>query len=183
MPNIFLQSELGVISNGGGGDGAVLSSIQQVEVLIGNGQTEGTTTITAIDMDKTFLIFGGFSSLGVVSSGLYLVDLLNPTTVHAQRSGEILDRYVNCCVVEFSSGIESIQRGVTLTENAANTDIEINAVDLTKSFVSCLGWRQYGSAWEQTLARIFFVDSDTIRISRYWTNGYTIMSWEVVEFS
>lgn len=122
--------------------GIKIKSIQQVQAQVAVGQTTGTVTISAVDPTKTMLIFNGYTALNGPGAA-YLKDypsitLTNSTTVTVYTgSNSAQGARVNLMVVEFESGIKSIQysSGGTISE-----------VVVAKTIVLFLGWNSTSSS-------------------------------------
>jgi hypothetical protein len=84
------------------------------------------------------------------------------------------------------SGIKSVQRGEVSFTNTASTSIDvlIDAVDVSKSELSFLGFRTTSSAFEDSFIRIKLLDSTHIRATRFAGGGTitAVASWELVEW-
>lgn len=167
----------------GGAVGAVLKSIQK-------GNIQNVTTaweeaaITGVDIDKTFLLYNAFgASSGVALYNLPLVALKNSTTVHAYCRDNTPRIYFT--VVEFESGIKSVQRAVTTIEDEANPkDVTITEVNLAKSFISWLGqaFLTQDDVQFREMRSIYLLNSTTLRMDAQAPLYDDMISWEVVEF-
>jgi hypothetical protein len=79
-------------------------------------------------------------------------------------------------------GIKSVQTGITAT-GSFPTDVTINAVDITKSFI-CINGAISSSTLVTQYGIASLIDSITVRLSRISSNAgatYT-MYWSVVEY-
>lgn len=164
--------------------GAVIKSIQQGSITFTN--TGDTATINEVDMNKSVLIYGGHitGQAGLTRHGCRLV-LTDSTTVTAYMDGNFATVVVRFTVLEFDSGIKSIQRGITTLVGLGVTfiDVTISSVDLTKSWVNYLGHTRNLSHLYNILTNAYLVNETTLRISVNTGPEYGVTtSWEIIEF-
>lgn len=122
---------------------AVIQSIQRVSITIGSGATSNTATINSVNSANAMLIFNGVSTNENTINGYSDVGtriaLTNATTVTATRGLTTNSITVNCTVIEFSSGVNSIQAGtITIATNTTSNTATISAVG-ANAFVIWLG--------------------------------------------
>jgi len=173
---------------------AGIESIQHVSILINSGSNAyADATISGVDLDKSFIIQSGHC--GYESHPAYQqisVRLLNSTTVRAEReavadwAGATTDAYV----IEFSDGINSIQRGsVTFpTYGAGNqtVDTSINSVDLDKAIVVFSAHGSKHASGMFYTPRMYLSSATNlrgIRSGQYKDTITATVQYEVVEFS
>lgn len=126
-PNLILPSS-----------GMTIKSIQTGSIAIGN--IWGSATINAVDPSKTMLILGGASTVTTGSKPTaYSLSLTNATTVQFAGYGYTSSE-ARFTVLEFDSGIASLQRIVeTTTISTVPHDFTISAVDSSRTIVNFLG--------------------------------------------
>lgn len=127
-----------------------IRSIQNGSITIASGSTSNTATISSVTTANTWLKYDGVTATSTsnVQSVATRITLTNSTTVTATRGASNSDAVtVYFSVVEFSSGVNSIQYG-TVAVSAAQTSntATISSVGAT-SFV---GWLGSSSATSQT---------------------------------
>ncbi len=121
----------------------VIQSIQQGTITIASGSNSNTATISSVTTSKTMLVWGGIntdiSTQTTYGRAAVRITLTNSTTVTATREQNTTNNVtVNFTVVEFSSGVNSIQYGtITCTSQASNTGT-ISSVG-SNAFVLWLG--------------------------------------------
>jgi len=178
------------ISGGGGG---FVKSINQINITMGGGSSSNTATISAVDMDNSYIVFTGSSAYETNTTDHYhgTLVLTNSTTVTAQRAGTSGDFRATGYVVELESGIiNSIQRGTFVMAQdggfpAQVVDETITSVDLSKTFVTS-SYRSDGSNgvahWKTNLYLQNATTLRAVRMSQYKSDACTV-AYEVVEFA
>lgn len=178
-----------------GGSTGIFKSIQQIDITIPSGDIETPQSINAVDVNKSFIMFNGSSSYETYHGfGMVTLELSNSTTVTAKRYGDLYGTlsaaYVKGCVMEFESGVKSLQRGtVELPEDpgfsAQVVDETISAVDLAKTFVAFSDRNDNASpdSHEDNRVTVDLIDSTTLRITRnsQWKNYLHSVYYEIVE--
>jgi len=162
----------------------LLNSIQQGEIsIVGAGITSGTVTITEVDLDKSLLIFHG--SRSCLESLLYhraRIELTNATTVTAFiNTASVHTKYFDFTVLEFSSGIASIQSGTIAMTNEENT-ATIDEVDTDKSFVIHLGELAGIDDITRVGCTLELTNGTTVTCKNTQTNALSTVGFMVVEF-
>ena len=164
--------------------GAALNSIQTGVIdITGGGVFTDTVTITAVDVDKSFLIYGGIlSGSNDPTYGTCRIELTNATTVTGTR-GAAHALHATCpfSVVEFSSGIKSIQFGTITMTDEENTDT-IDAVDTAKAFVIYLGAAITMSDWANGVCTVELTNATTVTCKGSQSNQAAVVGYVVVEF-
>jgi len=165
--------------------GAALEKIQSGAISITATSTSNTATIDAVDVDKAFVLHNG-NECGTDSDGTATkvrLTLTNATTVTATRGVSVESVTVKFTVVEFSSGINSIQRG-TITLAAQQTNqATINSVDTAKAFVNHLGMSTADVNPQDQYTRLDLIDATTVEAEGGGASAQSITSFEVVEFT
>lgn len=176
------------------GAGATMASIQHVTFSIDNNQIVGTgTAASAVDTSKSIIISGGMNCLNLSLSILYAtLELTGPTTITATRvgsnaSGSVL--YGGVMLVEFSKGVNSLQRGVVtlpadpLDTGTQDVDTTITSVDISKCIVT-MTYRTPHSSTIYGSPYLYLVNSTTIRARRRQKrrNLQIFAAYEVIEF-
>ena len=164
--------------------GAVLESIQMGEIALGAAETSDTAPITGVDTAKAFLINLGYwgSTAGDTDRECRL-ELTNATTVTVSRTATGGTVTVRFAVVEFSSGINSIQRGtITLASQKSNT-ATITGVDTAKTFLSNLGSTTTVSGTDRVKAALELTDATHVQAEADAANATLICGFEAIEFS
>ncbi len=162
------------------GGGAVIKSIQQVTIQAPGGQI----TINEVNPDKTMLICS-FSLLSPSNpqSTYFTVELTNSTTLSASSFSNVIGKIM---VVEYESGVKSVQRGILTLPRYQDTPAEyvINPVNVNKSLVFQCGVRVYSSFPDQRTVTLHLKDSTHIEANRgdYQGSSNSYLSWEVIEF-
>ena len=171
--------------------GAQLKSIQTVNFhLDQNVDTVKDMPINAVDLNKTYLICAGAKqNAGTETMWMWTwnVKILNDTTVRVYRSrGDYSTLDLTAHVVEFESGIKSVQRGdFTLNAGESSGILTINPIDTNKYFINNLGMRRgndylrYASNYD---VRITLENSTAVKFERSGTTYQIITSYEIVEF-
>jgi hypothetical protein len=184
--------EVTAVSGGGGSpnlilpaSGAAIKSIQTINhVKMTENSTTKDNTITEVDMDKTMLIVTEWlvSSALTPNEACLQHQLLSSTNVRTTRiqqqdPGSV---YYSLLVVEYESGIASIQRGTSGPDN-----VTISEVDLDKTIVHCLGntnTRASSTNWNNggpVKYRLSLTTSTNLLIEG---DSESVFSYEVVEF-
>lgn len=172
-----------------GGSVSGFNNIQPFDITIANGFSQATQTITAVDLDKSFIIFNGSTCREV--GGQYdmaIVELINSTTVRATRYGAINNCYVKGYIMELPSGVKSIQRGTVSLPADSNydppqvVDETITAVDTSKTFITFTERSSTGHDNKNNVT-VDLVNSTTLRISRncQYKNYVHEISYEIIE--
>lgn len=158
--------------------------------------TSADATLTAVDMDKTFLVGSYYtSSTSQANDRVGYLQLFSTTVARAIRADATGSNQFAVQAVEFDSGgAEDVQRGTTNQSTAdASEDIDITAADLdlamawTPAHSSCRNASFPGSSnadLPDAQVALTFVDTDTIRL-QHWTGGGEAdndIAWEVVEW-
>lgn len=172
-------------------------SVQEISITL-TAATSGTDTLTAVTLNKTFII-GSYTISDTTddnADGSIEAVLTNTTTVTIQRAaggGNIV--YTGYAIEFAGGGAEVVQRGqIAAQGSTASQNVEITAVDLDVAMVQAAGspqsWKNgsFPGSGSSDNADPFcgwdFVDLDTIRV-QHSTNGGEAsndLSWEVIEW-
>ncbi|GAH74769.1 unnamed protein product, partial [marine sediment metagenome] len=155
--------------------------------------TEKTETITQVDLTKSVCYFLGMNpSSGTMDDQFSRVSLVNSTTVKAERDAHNSKAHPHTmlCVLEFSSGIASVQQGVSdLAGNEGVKDVTIDEVDITKAILFYGGW-SFDTGYDLMEAdhywpHIYLRNSTTVRAIRSADapSQHTYVGFTVLEFS
>ena len=175
---------------------AFIDSIQRLDVNLTLVSGSQTTTITSIDLDRTFLGYGGWGVTGGSSARdrWFRTRIQNATTVQVQDAAGISTAQADPLtqnVIEFATGlVASVQRGSIskLGSDGATKDATITAVDTTKTFVNFMGFAGDDNSYTDTdelPVRLFLQDSTTVRMSGATGGGASNSVqayYEVIEF-
>ncbi len=168
--------------------GAALQSIQTGTILLESTDLSGTAAISSVDVAKSFVIHLGQSQEAGDTGGefnklLCCLEIVNSTTVRAWRKAATagVTPLVSFIVVEFATGINSIQRGINGPTGVGDTTVAVTAVDVAKSFL--IASQNTGSANIEHFMSIKITNSTTLTI-RMTAGGAASpeFSWELVEF-
>ena len=164
--------------------GAALNSIQQGTISITSGNLTNTATINAVDTDKAFLLHLGNtapSSTGpkAIHTRLTLTDATTVTATRGVTDSEAAVRFV---VIEFSSGIASIQRGTISLDASGDGTAAINAVNTDKAFVIHSGQSTNTGNSYQGDVRITLNTSTQVQAWGSASGANRTVAFEVVEF-
>lgn len=168
--------------------GASIESIQYGSISITGTDFTNTATITSVDTTKAVVMFlGSFSAVDDANVVLLSVVLTNATTVTARRRANTGGATSHCkfCVIEFSSGINSVQSGFTAIPEATSHDITVSAVVLAKTLII------YGGvdAVDNTnilyvyLPELELINTTTLRLTKISTKYGMTLSWFLLEFT
>ncbi|GAH70871.1 unnamed protein product, partial [marine sediment metagenome] len=157
-----------------------------------NSETEKTETINEVDVTKSVCYLLGIEPYsGTIDNTFSRVSLVNATTVKAERcaTNGMPFPHTLLCVLEFSSGIASVQQGVAdIVGSPMFVDVTIDAVDIAKALLFYGGW-SYGTDTVLTqvsafIPRIELSNSETVRASRgsNSTTKHTYVGFTVLEF-
>ena len=175
---------------------AFIDSIQRLDTSLTLSSGSATTTINRIDLDRTFLGYGGWGVIGGSSTRdrWFRTRIQNATTVQVQDAAGISTAQADPLtqnVIEFATGlVASVQRGSIskLGSDGATKDATITAVDTTKTFVNFMGFAGDDYSYtdtEELPVRLFLQDSTTVRMSGAIGGGASDSVqayYEVVEF-
>ena len=196
--NRFIDAST-VAANKGTGTNNVTSSMNLVEFSPGIGvqNAEGNitfgvgtvadVTITSVDPTSTFLVYRGDSinSTRTPDVSYPYCYLLDATTVRFQRhTSNTTTTICDCAIVTVPSGIISVQRGFTTIASSQTTATStITSVDLSRSFVSFLGFTTTETVFnpQNYLSAAYLSDDSTITAIRgNGGTGTVTVSWEVI---
>ena len=164
--------------------GAAINSIQTGETdIYGTTVFSHPVTINAVVVANTLLLFGGVrSGSNDARYGVSRLELTNATTVTAYRGTDLdCHAYATFTVVEFSSGIKSIQSGTITMTDEENTDT-INAVDTAKAFVLYLGASANLADLANWVCSLELTNSTTVTCKGTQGNQAAVVGYMVVEF-
>lgn len=167
--------------------GAKIKSIQNVVVtpnsIISN------VTINAVDTASTMMILTTWRPNGNVDPENSCVrhELTSSTNIRTTRVATGFNPLCRLLVIEYSSGIKSVQRG---SQTGAG-NVTINAVDVNKTIVTYLGqsggWRDWGDGFGSNYI-LDLTSSTNLNVTTSVSLDYTgplvaTISYEIVEFS
>lgn len=168
--------------------GAVIKSIQKGSTAITG--TSSDQSITAVDLEKTFLVFSirssGFGG-NVGAKDFLKGELTTTTNINFERAVSTDGVVAEWFVIEFESGV-SVQRE-TFTSTTSSVDRTINSVDVNKSFVVGSHKLNTGSGSEVIADYILLIsntltNATTVNVRR--TGGNSTYSadchYQVIEF-
>jgi hypothetical protein len=161
----------------------VIKAIQHTSITIPAVDLSAQVLINEVDLDNTFLIWGGYTNTGIPSTQAFTrIDLIDSTHVRAIRNTTGNDVTVNFCVIECTAGIKSIQRGTIVVPPGFSNDDTISEVDTDKAFVAHMGVSTDDPAYYSGHMIIYLLDSTTVRAYHGWNLGTVTINYEVVEF-
>jgi len=165
----------------------VIKAIQHISISIPNGDLSAQVLINEVDMDNTFLVYGGadcnnqYPWLG--QARLELTDSTHVTATRGATTGALL--ILSVSIIQCTAGIKSIQRGTITNELNTYEDATILPVDTDKTFLSYLSFSSTVNLWAKSLTRLTLLNSTTVRATVSVIPGsgtYVIVSYEVIEF-
>jgi hypothetical protein len=163
-----------------------LSGIQKGVETLSNGSSSVVTTITSVDLTKSFLLFN-YTKLGAASPGKDLIraQLTSSTQITFNRVSTVEDVTIYWQVLTFSSGV-TVQRGTTSYGHATNTDfnVTITAVDASKSIAissfSCIG----DNTDDQDFPQTYLSSATNVNIHTNSADASSrAVDWQVIEFN
>lgn len=161
----------------------VIKAIQHVTITFASGETSHEVLINQVDMDNSFLIYGGFQSSSSTLTAVFArIELTDSTHIKATRYLSGVDLIINVCVIECTAGIKSVQRGTIHLAADIYVDATINAVDTDKTFVSYLGVTTPTTTLTRALIRAYLLNSTTVRAQRDAIYSEMDITYEAVEF-
>lgn len=170
--------------------GLVIKSIQRGVIFMATTENVTDATITSVDTSKTVVNFLGSrsSASGTSNDGAILLQLSSSTIVSASRYKDAsIAGYVSYEVIEYSSGIKSIQRGlITFGATDDYNAKTITSVDPTKTIVRWLGSiSRVGASQNESRCYLVLADATTLVGYRYHDGAgeYADVSYEVVEYT
>jgi hypothetical protein len=149
--------------------------------------TTADKTITAVDLDTTFVVGSGFHSNNGFTNGTWVPTLENTTTLRLTRVGTGSGNLsATMYVVTIPTGL-NVQRPAAALTGVASLDVDITAVTTadTALFLASTGLWSSGANASSNFNRypgsVTFVDTDTIRIQKNSTDNVTFAP-QVLEF-
>jgi hypothetical protein len=164
------------------GAGTIANDTVSIDVDIGD----------TVDPDKSMVIYKGSKYNSPVSTtyfyrGLVALQLLNSTTLRGERGADFGGSTTTTFkfdIIEFSSGIKSVQRDIystSVTPPPAYKDITISSVDTSKTIISAT--LTSADAYHRGAVELELVDSTTMRIHTHLTLWSPFkVGYEIVEF-
>lgn len=163
----------------------VIQSIQKGTITIGAAASSNTATITSVDTTKSILIYEGRQPTSTGSANnnrsAARIALTNATTVTATRQNTNDAVTVAFTVIEFASGVNSIQSGTIAIAGAGTSNTAtISAVGAT-AFVLWLGGSTAITAlnWTSTESSVELTNSTTVtarcQANEQMTVGYMVV--------
>ena len=171
--------------------GAALNSIQYGSITISDAALSNTAAINTVDLAKSVMFaLGDFGNATEINLFCVVLELTSDVLVTAYRVAGAAGKnaHTRFCVLEFSSGIESSQRGMaTIPVSDSTVDVTINSVDTSKAVIFLTGFkcnRTGTDALKGIIPELQLLNSTTLRFTCTWT-GSTIVNigWAVLEFS
>ena len=161
-----------------------IKSIQLGNITITAGNYYVTKAITSVDTSKTMVLFNG--SIGASSSPdrevFNYLTLTNSTTLRSDSLDHDTDSIARYSIIEFTSGIKSVQRGTIDMNGVVNVDATINAVDLSKAIINYTGFAVNNTNMGVAGAILSFPNNTHVRAWRSSSTGQVKVGWEVIEF-
>lgn len=161
-------------------NGAIIGSIQTISDKVRDNAEDMNTTITSVDMNRTMIIRTGWKPQFTAPPKHYcfLHQLTSSTNIFTDRierrdpDGGI---FFDLLVIEYASGIASIQRGTSTTG-----DVTINEVDLNKTIINYLGQKYNSTDWASGKGNRHWLRLTTSTNLSVFADG--TLSYEVIEF-
>jgi len=147
--------------------GSVIKSIHQYSITIAASSLTNTATITSVTTANTVIIWQGTTSTsstsGAYNRAAVRLTLTNSTTVTATRENNSDSTTINFTVVEFASGVNSIQAGtITVASGSASNTATISAVG-ANAFVLYLGESTAGTnGYSDSVGAVQLTNSTTV---------------------
>jgi len=161
----------------------LIHAIQHLIITIPAPDLTAQVLINEVDMDNTFLVYGGIQcSSSLCRAALARIELTDSTHILATRYLTGVSLIINICIIQCTAGIKSIQRGTIQIGAETYHDATIDEVDTDKTFVSYLSVTSATDTLTRALLRVFLLNSTTIRAQRDSIYSEMEISYEVVEF-
>ncbi len=163
-----------------------INSIQHVHIEVPTDREFANATINSVTPDKSVILINGRYVANTAHepdkdySGL--LSLQNATTVRGHHVGIGTATKLYGTVLEFGSGVTSVQRGVITITGKRSSKTTIKAVDLDKSILNHCGDASPYTFVSDQCVKMHLYDSTTIEAYRNGTDGTSYASWEVIEF-
>ena len=142
------------------GNKPVIKSVQHGMVTINDGQTVGTKTITSVDTNNAFVVYGiHVTASAVIDDNLCRVQLTNATTVKATRIGTSETNNVYFQVIEYYPGIIKSKQ---LVSRAGLGNVTINAVNVSKTICFFQGYTSTETDIGEQVNNIVLLNSTTV---------------------
>lgn len=160
-----------------------IKSVQHFTVTL-SGTDPVDTTIEAVDVDQTMVLFLGSRETVLTGEGpaLVYVELTSATNVRATRGMFNENSVVSFVVVEFDGGIKSIQRGTIVLDAVDYNTVTIDAVDTEKAFLTYGGVAHTVAFSTRYLVYLQFPDATTVSARQRGNINVTTVAYEVIEF-
>ena len=176
----LLRGQLGNLAAQGGAS-SLIQSIQSGSITLGAGVSSNTATISSVDTSKSILIWNGVQNTVAAQTQperwATRIALTNGTTVTATRESTSSSSTVRFTVVEFASGVNSIQSGtIAIGVGSASNTATISAVG-ANAFVLYLGASTaVASAFNYSTGpgAVVLTDSTTVTASNFTGNTMTV---------
>lgn len=169
-----------------GGTASVIQSIQKGSITLTGGNLTGTATITSVNTSNAILIWNGVTTSGASQNATQQwasrIALTNGTTVTATRENSTNITTVKFTVIEFASGVNSIQAGtIAIGVGATSNTATISAVG-ANAFVIWLGASTAVTslAYDVTQAPLVLTNSTTVTANCVLASTMTV-SYMVVD--
>lgn len=180
------QSNVSASSSFVTASGSVISRIQSGTITIAAASSSNTATITSVDTTKSIIIYEGRQPTSTGSANTNRsaarIALTNATTVTATRQNTNDAVTVAFTVVEFASGVNSIQSGTIAIAGAATSNTATISAVGANAFVLWLGGSTAvtGLTWTTTECSAELTNSTTVT-ARCQTNEAMTIGYMVAD--
>ena len=173
---------------------AYVESIQKVSITIASGATTGTATITSVDTDYSFIVWGGFRTTETgqnTGATMSSVEITNGTTITATRGvSKTTTVTLECYVVESSTDlIDSVQAvTIAIAPTTTTNTATITSVATANSIASYLGNitdRASGGFLSTDSSYVGLTNSTTVTANRQEASSSTTNTLyaQIIEFN
>jgi hypothetical protein len=146
--------------------------------------TSVNSTITAVDMDSTFVV-NYFNCSGAIYDGRISPKVTLTTTTNIQTTRDNSNNDIDLRFFVVSHPDISVQRGtIQMTSTVASNTATVSSVDTTKSFLMThiAGNSQNNASSNDERSNHVLTDATTVTVSRIGTGNLTDVSYQLVEF-
>lgn len=168
-----------------------VKSVQHVSITIASGNTTGTAIISAVDVSKSIRVYQGItteaSAANQYNRASTRVALTDSTHVTATRNTTGSAVTVNVTIIEFLSGVNSIQSGIITIAGGTQSNTAIISAVGAKAFVLFGGSSTAGTTAAASGTSVELTDSTTVT-TRVTSSGViptfaTVVDYMVVDLS
>lgn len=166
---------------------AIIKQVIHGQVTLDDSQaTQDVTLSSAIDLSKSYLLFGVESSDDAPSTDWVSGQVIDATTLRFSRAAVQAGdapAIVRYHLLEFESGVV-VQRGVQSSLVAGNNDVTLSsAVDLTRA-IGVLSASNLGNATDgDDFIQLSLPLTDTLRLNVNTAPAVIEIPWQVIEFT